>query len=229
MKKTIFYTAFSLFLTLFISTNSYAALYGFEKHTDNDGSTVDALNVHQLYVSIEDVSPTNVSFTFYNNVGIDSSITDIVIGDAGNIFSGIVIDSDSDTGNETGVVFNSVQAVNGGGTDYGFTKELQTSTSNGIKPGIDASDEWLKLSATYTDQTNLSNFTDLANQILSGAFNIGLHVQGISGFSEKYVLVDENGPDGPGGFGNQVPLPAALWLFGPALLGFMGFRRKSKS
>jgi len=29
-------------------------------------------------------------------------------------------------------------------------------------------------------------------------------------------------------FGNPVPLPAALWLFGPALLGFMGFRRKAK-
>jgi len=25
---------------------------------------------------------------------------------------------------------------------------------------------------------------------------------------------------------SAVPLPAALWLFGPALLGFMGFRRK---
>ena len=30
-------------------------------------------------------------------------------------------------------------------------------------------------------------------------------------------------------FGNPVPLPAALWLFAPALLGFMGFRRKSKA
>jgi len=28
---------------------------------------------------------------------------------------------------------------------------------------------------------------------------------------------------------SPVPLPAALWLFGPALLGLMGFRRKSKS
>jgi len=39
-----------------------------------------------------------------------------------------------------------------------------------------------------------------------------------------------------GDFGNTilggpdpVPLPAALWLFGPALLGFLGFRRKTKS
>ncbi|MDO8825438.1 hypothetical protein [Methylophaga sp.] len=26
---------------------------------------------------------------------------------------------------------------------------------------------------------------------------------------------------------SEVPLPAALWLFGPALLGFLGFRRKA--
>ncbi len=28
---------------------------------------------------------------------------------------------------------------------------------------------------------------------------------------------------------NAVPLPAAVWLFGPALLGLMGFRKKAKS
>jgi len=28
---------------------------------------------------------------------------------------------------------------------------------------------------------------------------------------------------------SAVPLPAALWLFGPALLGFMGFRKKNQS
>lgn len=28
---------------------------------------------------------------------------------------------------------------------------------------------------------------------------------------------------------NAVPLPAAVWLFGPALLGFLGLRKKSKS
>jgi hypothetical protein len=31
-----------------------------------------------------------------------------------------------------------------------------------------------------------------------------------------------------GGHVSEVPVPAALWLFAPALLGLMGFRRKSK-
>jgi len=43
------------------------------------------------------------------------------------------------------------------------------------------------------------------------------------------IYSTESDIPGTGIFGNPVPLPAALWLFGPALLGFMGFRRKNKS
>jgi len=47
----------------------------------------------------------------------------------------------------------------------------------------------------------------------------------------SHITIYSTGSDIPGTsiFGNPVPLPAALWLFGPALLGFMGFRRKNKS
>jgi len=47
----------------------------------------------------------------------------------------------------------------------------------------------------------------------------------------SHISIYSTNSDIPGGgiFGNPVPLPAALWLFGPALLGFMGFRRKTKS
>jgi len=47
----------------------------------------------------------------------------------------------------------------------------------------------------------------------------------------SHITIYSTDSDIPGGgiFGNPVPLPAALWLFGPALLGFMGFRRKTKS
>lgn len=39
---------------------------------------------------------------------------------------------------------------------------------------------------------------------------------------------DNDGDDGDDhGHGNQVPLPAAFWLFGPALLGLLGIKRKS--
>jgi hypothetical protein len=52
----------------------------------------------------------------------------------------------------------------------------------------------------------------------SGALRLGLHVQsiGTKGGSESFV----NSPP------NAVPLPAAGWLFGTALVGLMGLRRK---
>jgi len=47
----------------------------------------------------------------------------------------------------------------------------------------------------------------------------------------SHISIYSTKDDIPGGgtFGSAVPLPAALWLFGPALLGFMGFRKKTKS
>lgn len=48
--------------------------------------------------------------------------------------------------------------------------------------------------------------------------------------SHMTIYTTSTGP-GPGIdiFGSPVPLPAALWLFGPALLGFFGLRKKIKS
>jgi len=56
--------------------------------------------------------------------------------------------------------------------------------------------------------------------------NDGLITPALSHLS---IYTTESDIPGGGIFGNPVPLPAALWLFGPALLGFMGFRRKTKS
>ena len=38
--------------------------------------------------------------------------------------------------------------------------------------------------------------------------------------ADRYVLAVPGNP-------SEVPLPAAAWLFGSALLGFAGFKRKS--
>lgn len=44
----------------------------------------------------------------------------------------------------------------------------------------------------------------------------------------SHITIYATNDPGTGIFGNPVPLPAALWLFGPALLGFLGFRKKIK-
>jgi len=228
MNKKINFTFFSLFLILLISTNSHAASYdyGFDKITSNGGEEIPE---GQLYVSIGD-EQDGASFTFYNLVGIESSITQIVFGDDSNIFSNGTSTTIAKVGSSDEVHFTDY--ANANGDDYTFSKVLQSSADQGINDGVNASGEWIKFFGTYSGSFTFANLTQ---SILDKTFNIGLHVQGIplaSGLagdaSEKYILVDLNGP-GPGGFGNPVPLPAALWLFGPALLGFMGFRRKTKS
>lgn len=81
----------------------------------------------------------------------------------------------------------------------------QGGVSNGINVG-----EFLILSALLT------NNTDIAGLINSGDLRIGLRIQGfLSGGSESYVTNP-----------SAVPLPAAGWLFGSALIGLMGLRRK---
>jgi len=64
-------------------------------------------------------------------------------------------------------------------------------------------------------------------QATEGLFSIFLSQPELSHIS-VYAMATGPGP-GIDIFGNPVPLPAALWLFAPALLGFMGFRRKSKA
>jgi len=236
MKKTINFTFFSLFLILLVSTYSHAASYDyrFDKITSNGGVEIPEA---QLYVSIGD-EHDGASFTFYNSVGIESSITQIVFGDDSNIFSDGTSTTIAKVGSSNEVHFT--DSANANGNDYTFTKVLESDADKGIKDGVNASGEWIKFFGTYSDNFN---FESLTTSILDKTFNIGLHVQGIplensqtGDASEKYILVDNNG-DGPGGFGDptpppppgEVPLPAALWLFGPALLGFMGFRRKTKS
>ncbi len=49
------------------------------------------------------------------------------------------------------------------------------------------------------------------------------------GLSHMSIYTTDSDIPGTNIFGNPVPLPAALWLFGPALLGFMGLRKKVKS
>jgi len=64
---------------------------------------------------------------------------------------------------------------------------------------------------------------------VEGEFLISIIKNDNPTLSHMTIYSTESDIPGGGIFGNPVPLPAALWLFGPALLGFMGFRRKTKS
>lgn len=216
--KKLSYSGLLFALLFLIPFTAQAATYNFTQYSANGNVDVSS----QLSVDIIDNGTNGALFTFFNDVGIASSITQVVFGDATPIFSNIAYED-----SVVGVNFS--DSVTNNGNDYGFAKTFISSTDKGTKDGVNAAGEWISYTGIY--DTN-QDYSTLLAAILANNFNIGLHLQsiiqldGISDKSEKYVMNDQ---PGPGGFGNPVPLPAALWLFGPALLGFMGLRKKVKS
>lgn len=185
----------------------FAATYHFTRVTNN------ATDIsQQLAVEITE-SMGGALFTFTNNVGIDSSLTEIYF-DMGttSLFSNISVFADSGDG----VAFdNSPSPVNlPGGEGIDFMTHYGGDAIGPMKNGVNTADEWVSFFGVY----DTGSYAGLLSALALGDFRIGLHVQGIGGSdgdSEGYV--------------NTVPLPAAAWLFGSALLGLGAIARRRKA
>lgn len=87
------------------------------------------------------------------------------------------------------------------------------------------------LKATNAFTAYLFDAPDVAND---GTYEVSItNKKGIAHDLSHMTIYTTTSGQAPGIdiFGEQipaVPLPAALWLFGPALLGFIGFRRKKQ-
>jgi hypothetical protein len=171
----------------------------------------------QLVMETSAGSGNEVFFKFSNNVGIASSITDVYfdLGPASSFALG-----NMSIGDQSGTDF-SMGANPGnvpGWSTIGFSADSGlTADSNSphlMENGINALGEYLTISAFLTSGT----YDALLSDLRSGMFRVAMHVQAIGdrGGSDSYVTT-------------TVPLPAAAWLFGSALLGFMGFSVRRKA
>lgn len=207
------------------SAHAASVTYNFDRITSNANISIGS----QLSMVVEETTVGNLSgalFTFYNNVGIKSSITDIYFDDmTPAIFNNIISYSDSGVG----VSFdNSAKPKNlPGGKSIGFKADHSgdsnsTSTESGVttngvvKNGVNSASEWVSFLGYWAKD---SSFAGLISALNSGDFRVGLHIQsiGTSGKSDSYV--NELSP---------VPLPAAAWLFGSALFGFVMVSNRRK-
>jgi hypothetical protein len=152
-----------------------------------------------------------VLFTFKNNVGIASSITDVYFDDGTLLAMGQITSS-------TGVSFTALaspgdlpghQDVNPPFvTTQGFSLD-STSGQDGVKAhGVDAATEWL--SVLFTLQ-GTQTYADTLAALANGSLRIGLHVQAI-GATETF----DGGSDSYVNTVSVVPVPGAV------LLGFLG-------
>ena len=218
MKKfALVFLAFIFGSFLFFNApQAQAYTIGFYKITNNSTSDVSG----QLSVDILSTADDNVSFTFRNNVGLASSITEIYFDDGtgvGTLFSGIVsLTNSSGVNFELDSITTPVNPENlpGGNllsppfvTTEGFSADATGSTAN----GINAAGEFVTIIFGLNDG---KEFNDVAAAISSLDLRIGLHVRAHpDGNSDGYV---------------NVPIPAAAWLLGSGLLGLVAIRRRVK-
>ena len=224
--KKIQSVSLTLCLIFISSLASASSVYTYSFEQDSSNGNIDISD--QLSMAVRD-DGTQAIFTFYNDVGINSSLAQVYFDDSTiPLFSdigfyqqsaGVLFDEDGSGGNFGGSTF-----------DTTFTSKKESKMVN----GVDQSSEWVSFFGVYNDT---HTFMDLIDSIKDTTFNAGLHLISINqpvndpsdeeDKSEKFLLSTDDPvitPDVP-----NVPLPAALWLFAPALLGFMGFRRKNKA
>lgn len=189
---------------LLISSTVLASTYSFT------GVNTNEINVsNQLSLDVNQLSDSSVSFKFSNLTGGAQSF----IGEIYFDFLGIdYIASLTQTDQSGSVLFTTDLNPNGSfpeGNSIGFKKYDAGATKDGGQNGVDMG-EFLILTALLNPSVNVDSL------LQSGELRIGLHVQGFAtGGSDSYV----NTP-------NAVPLPAAAWLFGSALVGFAGLSRR---
>ena len=210
-----------LSLTLLGSTSVNAVTYSFEQLLGNANANVGLSGSDQLKVNIVEVSG-NVNFRFTNAIGTPSSITGIYFDDVdnANLFASISNDVLAGAGENGDVSFSDGATPPNlpQGNTIGFFADFSGDADNpSITNGVNATNEFVN----FLGDLQNSSFAAVIAAINSGDFRIGLSVQSIRGRgADRYELAINDAP-------SQVPLPAAAWLFGSALLGFAGFKRKS--
>jgi len=196
-----------------------AATLSFFNITNNGNANL----AGQLGAQVTDPGGGQISFAFSNNVGIASSITDIYF-DAGGFLGGIasLIESGVDFG-----IGASPPNVPGGNS---ITPVFVTSASADSEPpvsqnGINSSSDLLTI---ILNLAGGKTFSDVLAALTSGDVRVGLHVQAIGARegSDSYV---NNPPGGGGGGPSPVPLPAAVYLFGTAVVGLVALGRRRRA
>ena len=239
MKSTSFATGVLAFLLTASAAQAQIMGLSFHKITSNGQINIEnqlsaqvrdkdqASSDFSSYLATNEITINNdeVLFTFTNNVsaGTSSNISEIYFDD-GTIFSQVEILNDmGGTTNFSGGM--KPKDLPGGGN--GNQKKIDTSSlsttfdatagfgadTGNESDGVNASNDILGIIIKL--QTDLG-FNDLQLALANGDLRLGMHVRSINGvFSDSFIntpfLI-------PPPVADQVPLPAAAWLFGPALL-----------
>jgi len=194
-----------------------ASTLSFTEMVDDGGPNLSG----QLSATVTQIMD-GAEFKFYNNVGFDSSITGVFFDIGSSNIAGIEFSLDNSS---SGVDFKAKNnpTLPEGNTlttefdaDYGETKDGPNTN------GVDEGGEYASFLVAFGTGFQ---FDTLITAISDGVFRVGLHVTSIA--LEPNSLGGEPA-DGSDAYINvsTVPVPAAAWLFGSALLGLFATRRR---
>ena len=194
--------------------SSHAVTLTFFNVSNNSGDADDLIN--QLSVEVtQGADDTQASFTFLNDVGIASSITDVYFDD-GTLLG---VASISDSGAGVSFIEGASPGNLPGGVPFSFDATFSADSNPPTAPnGVNSSSEFLTIVFDLIDGLT---FADTIAALLSGELRVGMHVQSIGESEDSDSFI--NNPPPP------IPLPAGLVLFlsGLAGVGFLG-RYKAK-
>jgi hypothetical protein len=194
-----------------------AATFGFDRITSN--ASVDPSS--QFTVTVTDPGSGNVAFTFRNNVGIASSITEIYFQDG--FLGAPTITESAGVSYETGA---SPQALPGatGATPRFLTSRMFDSQSTAPQTdqnGINAAGEFLTLTFGLGSYASVAAVINSLENPNNGVLRIALHVQSIGPNGASDSFVDTPTPVG------VPPVPdggSTVALMGLAMVGIGSIR-----
>jgi hypothetical protein len=175
----------------------------------------------------ESINANEVLFTFTNNAAVNSNIAEIYFDD-GTIFSQTRIKNSLDgftnysDGGKNGI---NPPNLPGGNTiapnPFVKTADFGADTQGNPNNGANASNDIVGI---VIQLLSGKNFSELQDSLTNGVLRLGLHVRSIGNASLSDSFV--NNPFGGGPAAIETPIPAAMWLFGPALLALTGVIRR---
>jgi hypothetical protein len=156
-----------------------------------------------------------VDVKFYDDLGQNSSITDIYLSGTGGLLNlpGKITDQSEGVSFSTGADPRNLP----GGKSYDFIASVGADSNPPVRPnGVNAANEYVTW--TFSLASGVT-YKDVISAIDAGKLQIGLHVPGSSGGSSSFI----NNVQTP-----SVPLPASLWLMFGALGGLACLSRRGR-
>jgi len=218
-----FSNRFIAMMMLFAASTANATTISFTEIVNDGGPNLSG----QLSATISEVM-SGAEFKFYNDIGANSSITSVFfdVGTAG--ISGVTFNANNSSNGVDFKTINNPTLPEGNTLPTSFDADFGLTKNGANANGINESGEYASFLVAFNAGFE---FEQLTAAITSGLFRIGLHVTSIA--LEPNTL---GGPaaDGSDGYINNanvsvVPVPAAAWLFGSALLALVVGRRRKLS